>query len=33
MAFIGDPKIIFLDEPSSGLDIESKKLLWDKLKS
>ena len=33
MAFIGNPKIIFLDEPSSGLDIGSKKLLWDKLKS
>ena len=32
LAFIGNPKIIFLDEPSSGLDISSKRLLWDMLK-
>ena len=32
LAFIGNPKIIFLDEPSSGLDIGAKHKLWDKLK-
>jgi len=33
LAFIGNPKIIFLDEPSSGLDSQSKRLLWDILKN
>ena len=33
LAFIGNPKIIFLDEPSSGLDICSKRLLWEMLKN
>ena len=33
LAFIGNPEIIFLDEPSSGLDIQSKRQLWDILKN
>ena len=32
MAFIGNPEIVFLDEPSSGLDTTAKRLLWDILK-
>ena len=32
LAFIGDPKIIFLDEPTAGLDTTAKRLLWDVLK-
>ena len=33
MAIIGGSKIIFLDEPSSGLDVESRKALWEILES
>ena len=36
MAFIGGPKLIFLDEPSTGVDPENRRALWDsinKLKS
>jgi ATP-binding cassette subfamily A (ABC1) protein 3 len=33
LAFIGNPEIIFLDEPSSGLDTQAKRLLWDVLKN
>jgi ATP-binding cassette subfamily A (ABC1) protein 3 len=29
MALIGNSKIIFLDEPSSGLDPNSRRLIWD----
>jgi ATP-binding cassette subfamily A (ABC1) protein 3 len=29
MALIGNSKIIFLDEPSSGLDPNSSRLIWD----
>lgn len=28
LAFIGNPKLIFLDEPCSGLDRKSKTKLW-----
>lgn len=33
LAFINDPKLVILDEPSAGLDIQSKLLLWDFIKS
>jgi len=33
LAFIGNPNVIFLDEPSSGLDTQAKRLLWDVLKN
>ena len=29
MALIGDSKVIILDEPSSGLDVESRRQIWD----
>ncbi|BBH52876.1 ABC transporter ATP-binding protein [Fluviispira sanaruensis] len=32
LAFIGNPKIVFLDEPTTGLDVEARKLLWEVIK-
>ncbi|CAF4553933.1 unnamed protein product, partial [Rotaria sp. Silwood2] len=32
-AFVGDTKIVLLDEPSSGLDPSNRRLLWDWLRS
>lgn len=32
LAFIGNPRVIYLDEPSSGLDIGAKRVMWDVLK-
>jgi len=29
MAMVGNPKIVLLDEPSTGMDPRSKRFLWD----
>lgn len=33
ISFIGDPKVVYLDEPSTGLDPASRRNLWDVVKS
>ncbi|HTV13020.1 MAG TPA: ATP-binding cassette domain-containing protein [Acidimicrobiales bacterium] len=33
LGLVGDPAIIFLDEPTNGLDPESRNMMWDKIKS
>lgn len=32
LAFIGNPQIIFLDEPTTGLDVGARKILWEYMK-
>ncbi|XP_070006475.1 ABC transporter A family member 7-like isoform X2 [Nicotiana sylvestris] len=32
ISLIGDPKIVYMDEPSTGLDPASRKMLWDVVK-
>jgi ABC-type multidrug transport system ATPase subunit len=32
IAFIGDPKVVFLDEPTSGMDVNSRRSTWDIIK-
>ncbi|PNS09133.1 ABC transporter ATP-binding protein [Solilutibacter silvestris] len=33
LAICGDPELIFLDEPTTGLDIESRETLWNAIRS
>eukprot|EP00475_Leptophrys_vorax_P022719 TRINITY_DN3093_c0_g1_i4.p1 TRINITY_DN3093_c0_g1~~TRINITY_DN3093_c0_g1_i4.p1 ORF type:complete len:1562 (-),score=428.94 TRINITY_DN3093_c0_g1_i4:659-5344(-) len=32
MAFIANPKVVFLDEPTSGMDVDSRRSTWDLIK-
>lgn len=32
MAFIGNSKVILLDEPTSGMDTYARRLLWEMIK-
>eukprot|EP01083_Nonionella_stella_P127967 387664_1 len=32
MAFIGDPKIVFLDEPTTGMDTVARRACWNLIK-
>ena len=33
LAFLGNPEVVFLDEPSTGLDVESRRRLWDTMRA
>ena len=33
LALLGNPEVVFLDEPSTGLDVESRRLLWETMRS
>lgn len=32
MAMLGDPRVVLLDEPSTGMDPQSKRVFWDAIK-
>lgn len=33
IATLGNPKVIFLDEPSTGMDPEARRFMWDVISS
>jgi ABC-2 type transport system ATP-binding protein len=33
LAFVGNPRAIFLDEPTAGLDVESRRRVWDDVRA
>jgi ABC-2 type transport system ATP-binding protein len=33
LAFVGRPKLVFLDEPTTGLDVEVRHVLWDAIRT
>ncbi|GAA3446113.1 ABC transporter ATP-binding protein [Planomonospora venezuelensis] len=32
LAFVGDPRMVFLDEPTTGLDVEARRSLWEAIR-
>ncbi|NJQ14039.1 ABC transporter ATP-binding protein [Streptomyces bohaiensis] len=32
LAFVGRPRLVILDEPTTGLDVESRRMLWDSIR-
>ncbi len=33
LAFVGDPELVLLDEPTTGLDVEGRRMLWDAVRA
>ena len=33
LAFVGRPRLVFLDEPTTGLDVEARRVLWDRIRA